>query len=391
MTKAENLETLANLAHEGPVVTALSDLSQRIIYRRHGIETIPSLREFYRRFEDPNSRFSTDVIIHQSGQSPYFDRNLTTYEPPDTTEVTYLGDPYDSELNELVAADVVSWEEIQDTTRTQSSIADYIKQRSGSEDVVVAVLIDGLSYNDWQKAGYDAEPVFVDCPTITECGYPNIVYGGGSGESLANRLYQRGFKNRLAFTYWEKTDSKLTDSLHRSFSPNDIIGDIQDFDNIIAYLNREDWKTNTNTFIQITLTGPERVAHRLKEDPDPMHQADVVRKKLLQLNEVLSEHVSSHRIYATADHGILWRMEAKDDFTIIKNGGWNHQKRRCLKNPKAEIEIPDGVAINSMWEGDQYFQLGYPYLFHGLRSNEPGVHGGYSFQESIVPLIEMGQ
>lgn len=383
----KDIKSIAERAHKEPVRADLPALAERILQKRHGVDVIPTTEEFYHRFEDPDHRFTADVLINDATPKPSFDNTLTTYTPPTIPTIPYTGDPYTPELNTLISEGVISWKDVEETTLSQSDVAEYVASKSGSEDVIVVVIVDGLSYYDWIRAGYRADPVYVDCPTITDCGYPNVVYGGKTGESLANRLYNRGYRNRLAFSYWEKSDSELTDDLHGSFSKNDVVGDIEDFDDIIAYLNRKEWNTQKKTFIQVTVTGPERVAHKIKENPDTVHQAQLVQNKLTALNDVLSEQVSSHRIFATADHGILWRMDVGDDFETLIQNGWHHTKRRHIEDP--DVEIPENAGTTETCAGSKYHRLEYPYLFYDLKSNEPGVHGGYSFQESVVPLIEI--
>lgn len=383
----EKIKSIAKRAHKEPVRANLPELAERILQQRHGIDVISTTKKFYQRFEDPTDHFTADVLINDTTPKPSFDNTLTTYTPPTAPTVPYTGDPYTPEINNLITEGVLSWIDLEETTLSQSKVAEYVASESGSEDVIVVVIVDGLSYYDWIRAGFRANPVYVDCPTITDCGYPNIVYGGESGESLANRLYSQGYKNRLAFSYWNKSDSDLTYKIHGSFSENDVIGDIKDFDDIIAYLYRNEWSSQKNTFIQVTLTGPERVAHKIKENPDTVHQAQLVQKKLTALDEVLSEQVSSHRIFATADHGILWRMDVGDSFETLTQSGWHHTKRRHIENP--DVEISDYAGYTETYAGSNYLRLKYPYLFYDLKSNEPGVHGGYSFQENVVPLIEV--
>jgi hypothetical protein len=390
MNSIGEVKELANLAHDEPVCVNLPPLAERILEQRHGIEVLPTRKEFYRRFEDPRTQFSADIAVNTSARgTQLFDSSLTTYSPSSISTAEYTGDPYSPLLNELVREDVLSWGDIEETTLSQSAIASQITDRIDSEDVVVVVVVDGLSYADWTRAGYEADPVYVDCPTVTACGYPNVIYGGESGESLANRLHHEGCQNRLAFTYWDKDESALTNLLHESFSSNDIVGDVEDFDDIIAHLKRGDWETDTGTYIQITLTGPERVAHQIKENPDIEHQAQFVHNKLSALNEALTELVPEHRIYATSDHGILWRMDANTDFNILDKDGWHHTDRRCIENPDQGIDVPAEIGTLSKYRGESYLRLQYPHLFHSLRQNEPGVHGGFSYQESIVPLIEI--
>jgi len=383
----ETLSEVADAAHEHPILTTLTDLDARLLEQKHGITVIDGFDQFCTLYESPEYTFSGDVVIRDQTADLNLDTSLTTYSPPSVTQIEYQGSIYSERLNEAIRKGWLTWEDVEETTLSQSDIADYLVSAAGAVDVVVLVTVDGMSYHDWTATGHDATPVYVDCPTITKCGYPNVVYGGPNGEAVANRLFREGFSERLGFTYWEKDENELTEYLHDDYSPNDVHGDIKDFSEIIAYLRRRDWYQD-RLYIQITLTGPERVAHQLKEDPVVDAEIEQVRRKLRVLQETLHEEVPSSRIFATADHGILWRMDAGDDFTAI-DGNWKHYERRCIQNPDPGMILPESYGREDQWDGNSYFRLEYPYLFNSLRSNEPGTHGGFSFQECIVPLIEL--
>jgi hypothetical protein len=244
------------------------------------------------------------------------------------------------------------------------------------------VIVDGLSYTDWISYGGNATPVYVDGPTITECGYPNVVQPPTQALSVATRLHKQGFQTKRAYTYWEKQHNDLTEKLHDPFSPNEVKGNVESFTDVIRDLRRR--TVTDSTYIQITLTGPERVAHQIKEDPYVENQVQQVKDKLEELDEILSDQVENHLILATADHGILWRMNT--EFTVI-DGEYEHTDRRHLTRTVTDKSLPLDKGSSERYDGTYYYRLYYPYLFHSLRSNEPGVHGGYSCEECIVPLI----
>lgn len=382
----ESLSGLAEATRDGPVVANIGRLESRVLQNRHDINTVESLEEFYRLYESPTHLFETDVIIWNQGPKPSFDRSLTLYNPPSIEQVEYTGTVYDRSLNGLISEGSISWDDVEGTTTCQSEVGDLITEAASDVDVIALVIVDGLSYQDWTESGYEAEPIYVDCPTRTDCGYPNVVRGAPKGKHLQYRLFDRGYKTRKAFTYWERKDNDLSDELHDGFSKNDVIGNIQDFDDSISYLQTHDWY-RSKTYLQFTLTGPERVAHRMKEDPVIQSEVNAVHQKLSDLRESISKETDSFRIFAVADHGILWRMDT--DFDVLDET-WKQGIRRDYEDPPASAFVPESVGETSLWGGRQYLRLYYPYIFNSLRSNEPGVHGGFSYQESIVPLIERG-
>ncbi len=380
----ESLSTLAEATREGPVVANIGRLESRVLKKRHGIDTVESLEEFYRLYESPSHQFKTDVVIREQGAKPSFDRSLTHYNPPSIKKVEYTGTVYDRSLNGLISEESISWDDVKSTTTCQSDVSDLITEAASDVNVIALVIVDGLSHQDWTEAGYEAEPIYVDCPTRTDCGYPNVVRGAPNGNHLQYRLFDKGYKTRKAFTYWERENNDLSDELHDGFSKNDVIGNIQDFGDSISYLQTHDW-FRPKTYLQFTLTGPERVAHRMKEDPVIQSEVDAVHQKLTRLRETISTETDSFRIFAIADHGILWRMET--DFEELDDK-WKQGIRRDYDDPPASASVPDSVGEASIWGGQQYLRLYHPYVFNSLRSNEPGAHGGFSYQESIVPLIE---
>lgn len=387
--RTEEIEILADLAHVQPIVSDYADLEKSILKHRHGIDTVDGLEDFNKRLKDPTHRFTNDVIIRSSsGSELTLDHSLTTYTPPDLPFVEYTGSEYTPDLNQYVEKTWFDWNAVEDTTLSQSSVAGKVVDESRRADVVAVVVIDGLSYWDWVRFGGEAQPVYVDCPTITQCGYRNVVQYGESGVDLAQQLDTHGFEDRLAFTYWEKDNNELTEDLHDSFTSSDVIGDIEDFSDVLSYLREESWRSRNATYIQITLTGPERVAHQMKEKPNLEAEVESVKNHLVDLKRVLSEQVPTAHIFGTADHGVLWRMEAAEEFNVLE-GGWSHNRRRHIRNPGTDLDLPVDHGQYQSWGGDTYFHLDYPHLFHSLRSNEPGIHGGFSFQESIVPLIRL--
>ena len=380
----ESLSALAEATRDGPVVANIGRLESRVLKKRHGIDTVESLEEFYRLYESPTYRFETDVVIREQGPNPSFDRSLTLYDPPSIEQVEYTGTVYDRSLNGLISEGSISWADVESTTTCQSEVGDLITKAASDVDVIALVIVDGLSYQDWTESGYEAEPIYVDCPTRTDCGYPNVVRGASNGKHLQYRLFDKGYKTRKAFTYWERKNNDLSDELHDGFSKNDVIGNIQDFGDSISYLQTHNWY-RPKTYLQFTLTGPERVAHRMKEDPVIQSEVDAVHQKLTRLRETISTKTDSFRIFAVADHGILWRMDT--DFEELEDK-WKQGTRRDYDDTPASASVPESVGEASIWGGQQYLRLYHPYVFNSLRSNEPGVHGGFSYQESIVPLIE---
>lgn len=383
ITSCDLLSDVAALSADTPVVCQLNPLEKRILETCYGRSICPDIKTFWQAFESPSESFDRPVIIDDVTDVPDLDTSLTTYTPPTNLPILeYTGDVYDQSLNEYTSNGNLSWADVQEATLCQSEISDKLVTLAEGYDVVALVIVDGLSYIDWTSYGGNARPVYVDAPTITECGYPNVVQPPTQPYNIATRLHKEGFQTKRAYTYWEKKHNDLTERLHKPFSPNEVKGDVESFNDVTRDLRRR--TVIDSTYIQITLTGPERVAHQIKEDPYVEDQVNQVKTKLTELDEILSDQVENHLILATADHGLLWRMNT--EFTVI-DGEYEHTDRRQLTGTAANKSLPRDKGRSERYNGTHYHRLYHPYLFHSLRSNEPGVHGGYSCEECIVPLI----
>ena len=65
--------------------------------------------------------------------------------------------------------------------------------------------------------------------------------------------------------------------------------------------------------------------------------------------------------------------------------GAGHKPRYSLKLPEDRLVEYTVKMENS---GIPYYLFRYPYLGAAIRSNDSGVHGGLSYQESIVPFAK---
>jgi hypothetical protein len=92
----------------------------------------------------------------------------------------------------------------------QSTIAARIADEAQARhyETVVLLIVDGLSYSDLQEWPWPAIPCFVDGPSITMAGYPNVV----GQPVLSRRLETVGLRKAIGFSYWDRSNL-LTDTL----------------------------------------------------------------------------------------------------------------------------------------------------------------------------------
>lgn len=257
----------------------------------------------------------------------------------------------------------------------QSDVAARIEEDL-DVDVVVLLLIDGLSYTDWMNYP-GVQSCLVEGPTITPVGFQNIV----GQPSIASRLFRRGFRKRMGFSHWDR-DNKLTDKLFRGFDPSTQMFKVNEFKEVLLALSK---LYAEQTFIQVLTNGLDAVSHRHRGRPPVQALAHSLYEDVfLALAERLQKMRVTALVYATADHGILWRPQPAtgEELTVVPD-----ERASAHRYVKGALLLPHTRQFSCY--GANYTVLAYPYLFKPLASLEWGTHGGVSFQESVVPFVKL--
>jgi hypothetical protein len=282
-------------------------------------------------------------------------------------------DPWTPALNRIL---LKRYDRIRKKMLCQSHFPDYIFQKVSS-DVIAVLLIDGLSYRDIQAYAPQylpfTKPVLVDGVSITTHGMKRLI-----GERpLVYRLYEKSYSDSRGFSYWDKEDNELTNHLFHGFGTR--YYKIKSFNEVITALNQIPLR---RAYIQILRMGLDGLAHRFRDKPPISAQIGEILADLQSLVNFFIGKGYLFEVYLTGDHGILWANEHQwkylcdDHTTHVAPRYWDYYK-----------EKPH--TLNVTFEGREYALLEYPYLRRPLYKNEWGVHGGLSFEESIVPLIEI--
>lgn len=270
---------------------------------------------------------------------------------------------------------------------TTHKVAEYITHDVANRpaDVVIFCMVDGLSYEDVLHWPCAIVPCFVDGPSVTyryadeaqKCllssvGFASIV----NRPSVSARLYELGYHHARGYTYWSPESNEIADFMfegvpfrrtanfegilraiaHDSFAPQMYIQLVRQGLDGLAHGNREVQRIEIEIAVQAILDDIERLL-------------DVMRKNRL-----------TARVYLTSDHGILWKAEHRLQLiTGIKKS----RSRYAAQRPSEDatdfaVEIRSGEA--------SHYLFCYPYLGHTIPANDAGVHGGLSYQESIVPF-----
>lgn len=280
-------------------------------------------------------------------------------------------EPLTTELNRILLR---RFEFVKAHMLCQSHVADEIARRTDA-DVIALMLVDGLSYADLRHSittseySYHVQPVLVDGVSITEQGMVHLI-----GEPpLAHRLFDAGFRTCLGFTYWERAMEPLTDKFFAGFG--DRVHKVKSFDEVLAALTRTDLR---NAFVQIVRTGLDRLAHHQRDKPNVAASVTDILNDFGRVVAVFRQKRLSAWVHLVSDHGILWTHEHA--LQPYEFSSADHP--RYYKYAKSGAHV-----LNVTFEGKEFALLEYPYLRRKLRTNEWGVHGGLSFEESVVPWV----
>lgn len=257
----------------------------------------------------------------------------------------------------------------------QSHIAGRIEEDL-DVDVIVLLLIDGLSYTDW--ADYPrVQSCLVEGPTITPVGFRNII----GKPTVARRLFGKGFRKRLGFSHWDR-DNKLTDALFHGFDRATQMFKVDEFKEILLKL---DSLPSEQVYIQVLTNGLDAISHHHRgRPPVKVIARHIYEDMLLALAEQLQKMGATAIIYATADHGILWKPEPDEAGELLVTPDARTNSHRYAKG---SFLIPNTRQFGCY--GSNYTVLASPYLFRPMSGLEWGTHGGISFQESVVPFVKL--
>jgi hypothetical protein len=324
-----------------------------------GVEVVTDMVAFQRQLDtgrlDPSRRY---VLLHGNGRlRQRFPVVNPTYDPFRQDLSYALFDRFDTFRKLMV---------------TQDQVHEQLLLHA-DKDVLVFIIVDGLSFKDC-RARSGVQPCLVPGVTKTLEGYRRVV----GQPTLGRRLERRGFLSLLGFTYWERDDDPMiTDEIFVPFSETHM-NKVREFRNIIEVLEGHPLR---RTYVQVVLQGLDYLSHRASDEP--MVEAHVGRlfDRIEAIADILRRRGRTAAICMTADHGILWRQEHQ--LEKITDAAWTVGDGARYLNGK----LLRSYARNDNYAGRQYTLLKYPYIFRNLGPTEWGVHGGISYEESVVPFV----
>jgi len=282
--------------------------------------------------------------------------------------VTVNHDPFTTDLNRVLFD---RYDFLATHMLTHAQVAERILSEVHRFDTVIFILLDGLSYTDC-KDWPGIEPCLAAHPTITRVGFPTIV----GNPPIAARLFTAGFNQRIGFTYWDRVDNRLTKCLFQTITETVCLDPAQPttFNQIIDWMSLHDL---SGTYIQIVRSALDEYAEGHRVAIPRKAIINKLRNDLEAISDILEHKGRPAILFAVADHGILWKEDG--------------HKIELINMPGARyLEGRSGPGRGRSFKADDqdYWVLDYPQMGRQWLSNEQGIHGGMSFEESIVPFIQ---
>lgn len=367
-----SLEELLALLDRTPVVANIHPVS--LCYLPDDVTVLDSVAEAMWLLDDPQPTLPGRLLVRDeagggNGRFPH---------------IICQHNPFTADLNDILFN---NYDQIAANMLCQSQITSCIAKEALANDLVIMLLIDGLSYQDVQdwpdhaNASWRIKPCLVDVPTVTHVAFPNVL----GNPTLAERLFDIGFHHRLGFTYWTREDNKLTNQLFQNIAN---VQKTSHFPHIIATLRQQLNRSNQSgkSYVQIIRTGLDGYAHHQKRKPPIPAIIEEIRQEFMQLATLCDELNEKHgwrtALYLTSDHGILWLDQFEP--LVIGTAPAGASARWChWRDLYHQTENGRQFHVNN----DEYYCLDYPQLRRHPRIDEQGVHGGISFRESIVPFV----
>lgn len=366
------LDELLTLLERTPVVAGLHPVS--LCYLPDDVTVLDSVATAARLLDDPRPTLPGRLLI--TSNDPMYKGRFP--------HVHCEHNPFTLDMNNILFE---RYDDVAARILCQSQLPNYIFSKAKTADLVILLLVDGLSYRDvedWGSGTVPAcyvEPCLVDVPTVTHVAFPNAL----GTPPLAERLFDAGFHHRLGFTYWTREDNKLTNRLFQAISE---VHKTSHFHHIVETLRQQIGSKGqgVKTYVQIVRTGLDGYAHSQRRRPPIAAIIDDIRQEFLSLVDLCHELHQKFgwriSIYLTADHGILWYDEFQP--VVIGTAPAKSSSRWCNWQ---ELYHQEEKGRLFLVNNKEYYCLDYPKLRRPPRIDEQGVHGGISFQESVVPLV----
>lgn len=352
------LDDLLILLDRSPVVADIHPVS--LCYLPDDVNVFDSINDVIEQIDLPQTMPPRRIIITGRQMDSRFPR------------VNVQHDPFTPAINDILCE---HFEQIETRTLRQSQIGDEIVKVARDLDLIILFLVDGLSYENVQGWAGDLTPCLVDVPSVTRLAFPNLV----GRPTIAQRLFDVGYSSAIGFSYWTRENNKLTDELFHTIPSVHKFGK---FSTILTTLQKD--LPRKKTFVQIIRTGLDGYAHHQKRRPPINAIISEVEAEWAQLIQYCKQSGRRAGVFLSADHGILWRDQFEPQ--IVGTAPATQSARYATWR---EAGFHSGGEHVFHVNNELYHCLTTPNLRRSLRIDEQGVHGGISYQESIIPFLQL--
>ena len=354
------LEELLKYLEIGPVMAQMSRLSLAFLPLEKQVQVFETAAELVEILDRPELQNDHARMLTLDWNPQYTSRLIPL-------KVDHQ--PLTTQLNQVLKR---RWDFVKSTLICQSILPDLIARPTGA-GCTILILVDGLSWADfsayWPEP-VQAQPVLVDGASTTEQGMKRVV----GKPPVVERLFAQGCDRAIGFSYWTREDNALTDQLFAFFSHN--VEKVRSFQDVLERIAQIDLKS---TYIQIVRQGLDELCHKHRDHPKPENYVKAIAQDWRSLLGYLQNRGIMAQVFLTSDHGILWN--SGHDLQVLPEGKWTDSPR-FLKYSYPSLRTKD-----MSFEGKTYSLINYPYIGRDVKNNEWGMHGGLSFEESIVPLV----
>ncbi len=264
----------------------------------------------------------------------------------------------------------------------QSCISEEIALRINQDlpDIAMFLILDGFSFYEsleWEfpkNWKIKLEPCLVDGLSTTEFGMRRLI----GNPTVTHRLFELGYKKRFGFSYWERNQNKLTDTLFSEF-PTTQLYRVTSFEEILQVLAKADF--TDKAYIQIVRTGLDRLCHNHRERPDSASTIRQLNQAIKEIIDLITRSNKRIKVFVTSDHGILWFNHQK--IAPFSEGSQHPRYFKGNSNCSAKT-----LCINE--SGGNFAVLAESESIARTRKvTEWGFHGGISPEESLVPFLDI--
>jgi hypothetical protein len=363
------IESLLKLLHIAPVMGHFHPLWSLCLPAE--VEIATSAELVAHRLDDLMPHPEWPILI--TDYSPTFAARFLTHHMPDC--------PPPELINQALPARITTGHNLITHKEVGQRLVNDIQTRG--YEIVILMLVDGLSYEDVKHWPYHLTPCLIDGPSITyaqvqnsqitpDIGFPAII----GNPPVARRLVQHGLPHSRGYSYWNREQNDVSAVLFSGMP----LQRVRSINEAVSRLHKMELR---GRYIQLVREGTDGLAHHRREVTATEVQSTVeaILDDFRQLLELLAEKECKSAAYLISDHGILWKHQHKFERLAEESSAHVRYNWERPMNQSTYTALPTGNGPCYLYH--------YPFIGRQIRSNDSGVHGGLSYWESVVPFVHV--